>query len=227
MNASVYVISCPLGLLKVAVAAEPKRRLQNLQVGSPVPLELAAQYPMSDLASAQAVAAALNERFRARRERGHWFRASPLELRQALGEREIVDLYRRSEAGYRAQARAAAEAAKAEARRARALATAAERRRLRRARRRAAAQLLGAGLTQVATAEALGLSDRTLRNWLKGQSFQTAVERARARAERQASKAERSVPRRRAAQEQEKPAPELPSEQDPARVGRVGQVLFW
>jgi hypothetical protein len=63
MNTYVYVISCPLGLVKVGVGADPKRRLQNLQIGSTVPLELAAQYPISDLPSAQAVAAALNERF--------------------------------------------------------------------------------------------------------------------------------------------------------------------
>ncbi len=43
MNAYLYVLSSPLGLLKLGVATDPKRRLRNLQVGSPVPLELAAQ----------------------------------------------------------------------------------------------------------------------------------------------------------------------------------------
>src|SRR6266498_1518959 len=105
VNAYVYVISCPLGLVKVGVAGQPERRLRNLQIGSPVPLELAGQYPMSDLATAQAVAAALKERFRERRERGDWFRATALEVRQAIGDRRIVDLYRRAEAGERAGAR--------------------------------------------------------------------------------------------------------------------------
>jgi hypothetical protein len=41
-----------------------------------VPLTLAAQYPMRDRATAEAVAVALRERFRARRERGDWFRAA-------------------------------------------------------------------------------------------------------------------------------------------------------
>jgi hypothetical protein len=53
MNAYVYVLSCPLGLVKVGVAADPKQRLRNLQIGSPVPLELAAQYAMSDRPSAR------------------------------------------------------------------------------------------------------------------------------------------------------------------------------
>jgi hypothetical protein len=66
----IYVLACPLGLLKLGVAADPKRRLRNLQVGSPLPLTLAAQYPISDRPTAQALAAALQERFRARRERG-------------------------------------------------------------------------------------------------------------------------------------------------------------
>ncbi|MDP9231387.1 MAG: hypothetical protein M3O73_01335, partial [Actinomycetota bacterium] len=69
--------------------------------------------------------AALQERFFARRERGDWFRAQPEEVRAAIGERAIVDLYRTSEAGERAAARAAAAAAKAEAARALAAASAA------------------------------------------------------------------------------------------------------
>jgi hypothetical protein len=40
--------------------------------------------------------AALQERFFARRERGDWFRAQPEEVRAAIGERAIVDLYRTS-----------------------------------------------------------------------------------------------------------------------------------
>ncbi len=61
----------------------------------------------------------------------------------------------------------------------------------------------GAGMTQVATAEALGLSDRTLRNWAKLKSFQSALERARTRAEQQPEQAERSAARALAAFERE------------------------
>jgi hypothetical protein len=31
MSVQLYVLSCPLGLLKLGVAADPKRRLRNLQ----------------------------------------------------------------------------------------------------------------------------------------------------------------------------------------------------
>jgi len=43
-------------------------------------------------------------------------------------------------------------------------------------------------MTQVATAAALGVTDRTIRNWAKAKSFQTALERARERAARQAAR---------------------------------------
>jgi hypothetical protein len=96
VNTYVYVISSPLGLLKLGVATDPRRRLRNLQVGSPVPLELAAEFAMSDRPTAEAVAALLQERFRERRERGAWFRASALEVRQAISERGAIGLYRPS-----------------------------------------------------------------------------------------------------------------------------------
>jgi Meiotically up-regulated gene 113/Homeodomain-like domain len=185
MSVQLYVLSCPLGLLKLGVAADPKRRLRNLQVGSPLPLTLAAQYPISDRPSAQAVAAALQERFRARRERGDWFRATPAEVARVLGERGLTELYRPDEAGERVAAREAAAAARAEA----AALSAGERRRRKRALRRSAAELLGGGKTQVAVAEALGISDRTIRNWKQAKSFQNEVERASERARLQALEA--------------------------------------
>lgn len=57
------------------------------------------RYAMSDRPAADAVEAALQERFRHRRERGKWFRATPIEVRRAITERSIIDLYRPSEAG--------------------------------------------------------------------------------------------------------------------------------
>jgi Meiotically up-regulated gene 113 len=181
----VYVLSCPLGLLKVGVASDPVRRLRNLQVGSPVPLTLAAQYPMRDRATGEAVAAALRERFRARRERGDWFRAAPPEVARALGERGLRELSGPAEAGERVAAKEAAAVARAAA----PVASAAEGRRRRRAHRRTAAELLGSGKTQLAVAEAIGVSDRTIRNWKQAPSFQRDVERARERARRQAREA--------------------------------------
>src|SRR2546430_1523788 len=184
----VCVFSCPQGLLKLGVAAEPRRRLRNLQVGSPVPLELATSYRMSDRPTAEAVAAALQERLREQRERGHWFRATATEVRRAFSERSLIELSRPSEAGERAAEREAAAAAKAEAAAALAAANAAERRRLRRERRRAAAELLVGGKTQVAVAEEVGGSDRTVRNWAEAKSFQRELERASERAGRPARK---------------------------------------
>jgi hypothetical protein len=80
---------------------------------------------MSDRPTAEAVEAALQERFLDRRERGKWFRATPVEVRRAITERSIIDLYRPSEAGELAAA------------------SAAERRRLRRERRRASCRDAG------------------------------------------------------------------------------------
>jgi hypothetical protein len=63
---------------------------------------------MSDRPTADAVAAALQERFREQRERGHWFRATPVQVRRAISERTLIELYRPSEAGERAAEREAA-----------------------------------------------------------------------------------------------------------------------
>lgn len=128
---------------------------------------------MSNRPTAEAVVAALQERFRAQRERWHWFRASRLEVRRAIGDGEIVALYRTGEAKQRAAARLAAEQAEPLA-----SATVKERRRLRLQRRRAPAEVLTAGMTQAASAEALGICDRTIRNWAKGKPFQGTLARA-------------------------------------------------
>jgi hypothetical protein len=110
---------------------------------------------MSDRPTAEAVAAALQEHFRERRERGHWFRATPDEVRRAITERSIIGLYRTAEARERAAAREAAAAAKAEAASALAAASAAERRRLRREQRAAAARMLASGMTFFLAKDAL------------------------------------------------------------------------
>src|SRR5207253_1842367 len=51
------------------------------------------------------------------------------------------------------------------------------------------AELLGSGKTQLAVAEAIGVSDRTIRNWKQAPSFQRDLERARERLRRQAHEA--------------------------------------
>jgi hypothetical protein len=147
------------------------------------------------------VVAALQQRFRARRERGHWFRATPLELRQAIGDPEIVALYRSGEAKQRAAARLASERAKAEAAQALAAATVQERRRRRQQRRRTAARMLAAGSSQAATTEALAVSDRTIRNWAQGKAFQRALAQAQTRAQQQRQRAQEAAARKRATQE--------------------------
>src|SRR5207249_2896965 len=101
--------------------------------------------------------------------------------RAGAGEPGLRELSAPAAAGERA----AAAAAQAEA----AVASAAERRRRRRAQRRTAAELLGSGKTQLAVAEALGVSDRTIRKWKQAPSFQRDLERARERARRQAREA--------------------------------------
>jgi transcriptional regulator with XRE-family HTH domain len=97
------------------------------------------------------------------------------------------------------------------------LASAKKRRRLRQQQRRAAAGMLAAGMTQIETADALGVTDRTIRNWAKDKTFQSALARAQARVERQEANAERRAARRRAALEQQNAArrPELRGERDP------------
>jgi hypothetical protein len=217
MKDYVYVISCPLGLVKLGVASNPKQRVQNLQIGSPLPLQLAGHYAISDRATAETVVAALQQRFRGRRERGHWFRATPLELRQAIGDPEIVALYRSGEATQRAAARVAAEQVKAEAAQALAAASVQQRRRQRQQRRRTAVRMLAAGSTQAATADALGITDRTIRNWTKEKAFQRALARARSSGERQRAGAQQRAAPRPATHAQQNAARrrELGSEQDP------------
>ena len=63
---SVYLIASRLGLAKIGVAPEPRQRLRELQVGSPVRLELALAEPYATREEARAVAEELAQRFAAR-----------------------------------------------------------------------------------------------------------------------------------------------------------------
>src|SRR2546430_14985962 len=73
---SVYLIASRLGLAKIGVAPEPRQRLRELQVGSPVRLELALAKPYPTRQQARAVADELARRFAARRAHRHWYRLS-------------------------------------------------------------------------------------------------------------------------------------------------------
>jgi hypothetical protein len=59
MKAYLFVISCPLGLVRIGVSGNPRRRVANLQIGSPVALVLALQREMSDLESARVIVSGL------------------------------------------------------------------------------------------------------------------------------------------------------------------------
>jgi len=185
---SVYLIASRLGLAKIGVAPEPRQRLRELQVGSPVRLELALAKPYPTRQQARAVAEELARRFAARRAHGHWYRLTTAEVRRALASPEL----RRAPARA-ARARAAAAAGEAHARgpgrggRARTEKQRAyQRRRLRAraAKQRRAAKLLARGQKQLEVAAALEVSARTLRNWSKTPGFQRALARELARAER-------------------------------------------
>jgi hypothetical protein len=203
---SVYLIASRLGLAKIGVAPEPRQRLRELQVGSPVRLELALAKPYPTRQQARAVADELARRFAARRAHGHWYRLTTAEVRRALASPELQRAPARA-------ARAAAAAGEAHARgpgrggRARTEKQRAYQRRRLRARagkQRRAAKLLARGQKQLEVAAALEVSARTLRNWSKTPAFQRALARELARAERartpaaptQPGRAERQKPGR-------------------------------
>jgi hypothetical protein len=198
---SVYLITSGLGLAKLGVAREPRQRLHELQVGSPVRLELALAAPYATRQPARAVAEELGRRFAARRAHGHWYRVTTAEVRGALASPDLRQAPARV-------ARAAAAAAAGEARsapgtgrggRARTVKQRAYQRRRRRARaakQRRAAKLLAQGVKQLEVAAALDVSARTLRNWSKTAAFQRAVARELARAERARTPAAPSQPGR-------------------------------
>lgn len=73
----VYVIAAPLvSRYKIGITTQrPMRRLEALQTGSPVPLELVITFP-----GGAETEAALHRRFTARRAHGEWFDLTPSDL---------------------------------------------------------------------------------------------------------------------------------------------------
>lgn len=194
--------------------------MRELQVGSPLKLELALAWPCPDRLAAEAVVAELERRFGGRRAHGRWYRLGVVDVRSALAHPATLAAPATAAA---ARAGAAAEAAAREAafqrrRRGRSSRARTEKERdyqLRRRRKRArkqrrAARLSARGSTQTAAAAAIGVTPRTLRNWTKTALFQRALARERERLARSAEPAT-PAPRRR----RRRTAPRL--EHQPAR----------
>ena len=72
------------GLIRIGVARDPAQRLRELQVGSPLQLELAHAHACPDRLAAEAIVEELQRRFGGRREHGHWYRMSVGTVRSAL-----------------------------------------------------------------------------------------------------------------------------------------------
>jgi Homeodomain-like domain len=193
-EAYVYLISCKrLGLAKIGVAGDARKRLRELQVGSPLELKLTLTRPYGDRRDAEAVAEELYRCFAGRRGRGSWYRLTAGEVRERLGRRATLEAP--------ARARAAAEAAARElrlaprrgeqlrARTEKQLAYEHRRRQERAAKQKRAAKLLGQGMTQEEAAAELGVTTRTLRNWKAAPAFRRERERQHKRAARQQTSA--------------------------------------
>jgi len=182
-EADLYAIGCRLGLTKIGVAAEARERRRALQVGSPVPLELAGCYHYPRAQDAYAVAAELRRQLAERHEQGGWYRVTPDEVRQAIGTQSARQAPREAAAARRAALAAEAEAERQRGERAR------QRRRTRaqnrRQKLRTVARLLAAGLTQQAAGRELDVNERTIRRWTKLPGFESELAKARARQERE------------------------------------------
>jgi DNA-binding XRE family transcriptional regulator len=174
-------------LVRLGVAGDPRKRLRELQVGSPVKLELALAHPSPSRLDAEAVVAALERQFADRRAQGSWYRISAADVRSALQNPATVAAPATAAA---AGAAAAADQARFVRRRGRSsrartekeLAYQRRRRRERQAKQKRAARLIGRGRTQTDAAAAVGVSPRTLNNWEKTPNFRRELERKRERA---------------------------------------------
>lgn len=172
-QAYVYVVGSAFGLARLAVANDPSKRLRELQLGSPVKLELVLARPYANRLEAEAVVDELDRRFAARRAHGRWYRVTAADVRSALANPATLA----APANAAAARAAAAEAAEREARLARRrghrprarteneLDYQLRCRRERAAKQQQAAKLIGQGTTQTAAAAKVGVTPRTLRNW--------------------------------------------------------------
>jgi hypothetical protein len=237
-STSVYVVAARgSGLIRIGVASDPGQRLRELQVGSPLKLDLAHVYLCPDRLAAKAIVEELERRFAGRRAHGHWYRLGVVDVRSALANPATLAAPETAEA---ARALAAAEAARREAafkrrrghgsraRTEKELADQRRRQRERAAKQRQAARLLARAWTQTEAAAAVAVTPRTLRNWKQAPTFSLALARERERFAAGAASAPPSprrprrhrqpTPEQRPVQPQPKPAggPREPEQPDPA-----------
>jgi hypothetical protein len=219
-EAFLCVVAAASGLVRLGVAGDPRKRLRELQVGSPVKLELALAQPSPSRLDAEAVVAALEREFADRRAHGSWYRISAADLRSALANPATLAAPATAAA---ARAAAAADQARFARRRGRSsrartekeLAYQRRRRRERQAKQKRAATLIAGGLSKTDAAAAVGVTPRTLNNWDKTPSFSRELESQRKRAEQRAGPrlggARRRGPRKRDPnRELAQPEPETP-----------------
>jgi len=162
-EAYLYVISCGLERAKIGVAGDARKRLRELQVGSPVELKLELTRAYAERRDANAVAEELYRHFARRRDRGSWYRLSKAEVRGALPQPATVEAPARARAAAEAAARerrvAPRRGERLRARTQKQLAYERRRRQQRTRKQKRAAKLLGQGMTQQAVAAELRVAD--------------------------------------------------------------------
>jgi hypothetical protein len=188
-EAFVCVVTSASGPVRIGVAGDPRKRLRELQVGSPVKLELALAQPYPSRLDAEAVVAALERQFADRCAQGSWYRLNAADVRSSLQNPATLAAPATAAAARAAAAADQARFARRRGRRSRArtekeLAYQLRRRRERQAKQRHGARLIAGGMTQVDAAAAVGVTARTLRNWKDTPSFRRELERQRERAAR-------------------------------------------
>jgi Homeodomain-like domain/Meiotically up-regulated gene 113 len=229
-QAFVYLVAARgSGLVRIGLARDPGQRLRELQVGSPLPLELAQAHPCPDRPAAEAIVAELERRFAGRRAHGHWYRLGAVDFRSALAHPATLAAPADAAA---ARAHSATEQARREAafrrrrgpgsraRTEKELAYQRRRQRERTTKQRQAARLLARGRTQREAADAVGVSARTLRNWKHAPVFERALAGER---DRLASRGTPTLPAPRRPRRRRAPTPERRDEPqaqpDPAAEG--------
>jgi len=180
-EAYLYVISCGLERAKIGVADDARKRLRELQVGSPDELKLALSQPYRERRDAVAVAEELYRSFAGRRLRGSWYRLALAQVREALSRPATLEAPARARAAAEAAARdhpiAPRPAARPRARTEKQRAYERRRRQARAAKQKRAAKLLAQEMTQHQAAAAVGVTSRTLRNWKTAPAFRRELER--------------------------------------------------
>ncbi len=188
-GACLYVISWGLERAKIGVAADARKRLRELQVGSPVELKLALSQPYPERRDAVAVAEELYRYFAGCRLHGSWYRLTVAKVREALARPATLEAPARARAAAEATAREARVAPRRGGRTEKQRAYERRRRQERTRKQKWAARLLAQGMTQHQAAAAVGVTSRTLRNWKAAPAFRHELERQHQRAARQPNSA--------------------------------------